>query len=257
MHTIHKPGKSQLARLLGLLAIAATASGCSDGNGTTSTTTADDSPVMLYTDSFNLDDCTFSSTGANRYFILQPGFSLQLEGEDEGELIRVEISVLTEEQEILLDGGTRSVMTRVVEEREFIDGELFEVASNYFALCTETSDVFYFGEAVDFYENGVVIGHEGAWMAGEDGAQPGLIMPGRFLLGARYQQELAPGAAMDRGENAEMGVTIDTPAGSFSDCVLVLDSDGLEPDDEAEEKVHCPGIGLVSDEAIELVGYGF
>ena len=40
-------------------------------------------------------------------------------------------------------------------------------------------------------EDGRIVSHEGAWRAGVDGAQPGLIMPGTFLLGSRYFQEIA------------------------------------------------------------------
>ena len=33
-----------------------------------------------------------------------------------------------------------------------------------------------------------------------------MIMPGTFLLGARYFQELADGIALDRAEHMEMGL---------------------------------------------------
>lgn len=55
--------------------------------------------------------------------------------------------------------------------------------------------VFYFGEHVDIYHEDGTITHDGAWRAGQpdgDGlAKPGIIMPGRFLLGSRYFQEQA------------------------------------------------------------------
>jgi hypothetical protein len=66
------------------------------------------------------------------------------------------------------------VTTRVVEEIEWEDsipfgtidaGEaLIERSLNYFAQ-TQDGTVCYFGEAVDIYENGVVVSHEGAWRA--------------------------------------------------------------------------------------------
>jgi hypothetical protein len=95
-----------------------------------------------------------------------------------------------------------SAIARVVEEREWQDDELVEVSRNFFARCKETGDVFYFGEEVDLYEDGEIVGHGGAWLAGRDGALPGIIMPGRFLLGSRYYQEVAPDIALDRGENS-------------------------------------------------------
>ncbi|MDY6954150.1 MAG: hypothetical protein SWE60_21805, partial [Thermodesulfobacteriota bacterium] len=148
------------------------------------------------------------------------------------------------------------VETRVVEEREYEDGELIEVSRNFFALCEETNSVYYFGEDVDDYEGGVIIGHEGAWRAGENGAMPGLMMPGTFLLGSKYFQEMAEAdGAADVGENAEMGLTVDTEAGTFYDCVRVEETSALDPCDFSE-KIYCPGVGLIVDDAFELTGFG-
>ncbi|MGH7340605.1 MAG: hypothetical protein ACREKH_08965, partial [Candidatus Rokuibacteriota bacterium] len=136
----------------------------------------------VFTDTFQIERCTFATRGRNPYFILIPGHRLELEGDDEGVLVRVVITVLDET--LTVDG----VQTRVVEERETEDGELIEVSRNYFAVCTETESVFYFGEDVDIYKNGVVDSHDGAWRAGIAGARPGVIMPGLNLVGARYFQ---------------------------------------------------------------------
>ena len=133
-----------------------------------------------FTDEFRLRDCSWSSKGStNPYFNLRPGYQLVLEGEDDGEDARVEITVLRQTRRITfeIDGMPVTVRARVVEEREFADGELAEVSRNFFARCRHTSDIFYFGEDVDNYEDGQIVNHDGAWIAGEDGAMPGLIMP--------------------------------------------------------------------------------
>ncbi len=205
-----------------------------------------------FTTDFRLEDCTFSSVGQNPYFILEPaGYQLILEGEEEGELIHVEITVLNETEDIFLE-DIGVVTTRVVEEREWIDGELAEVSRNFFAICTETNSVFYFGEDVDIYEGGEIVSHEGAWRAGVDGAMPGLIMPGTFLLGSRYFQEIAQGVAMDRAEHIKMGQTVETPAGTFEHCVKVFETTPLEPGAKGI-KIYAPGVGLIVDETLELV----
>src|SRR3546814_912967 len=113
-------------------------------------------------DSFNLEDCELSSSGSNDYFFLMPGYKLTLEGEEDEESIQLVMTVLNETK--MVDG----IETRVVEERESEDGELIEISRNYFAMCTETKDIFYFGEEVDIYEGGEVVGHEGEWLAGQD-----------------------------------------------------------------------------------------
>lgn len=56
--------------------------------------------------------------------------------------------------------------TRIVEERTIEDGNFAEISNNYFAICSQTNDIFYYGENTDFYENGKIISHNGSWQAG-------------------------------------------------------------------------------------------
>jgi hypothetical protein len=207
----------------------------------------------LFTDEFFIEDCTFASTGANPFFPLTPGLVLRLEGEeedDEGEVVEIAATVSVLDETFDVNG----VECRVVEERETEDGELVEVSRNYFAHCVETGSVFYFGEHVDDYEDGEIVGHGGEWLAGDNGAAAGIIMPGTILIGGRYQQETAPGVAMDRGEIIAMGLTAETPAGTFDDCIQINDSSPLDPGAE-DVKIFCHGIGNVVDEDLELVEY--
>ena len=139
--------------------------------------------------SFDLKDCDFTSTGENSYFILKPGHQVILEGEEDGEKLQLIMTVLDETK--VVDG----VETRVVEEKESEGGDLVEVSWNYFAICKPTNDVFYFGEDVDIYEDSKIVSHEGAWVAGQNGAKAGMIMPGRVEVGLKYYQEISPGVA--------------------------------------------------------------
>jgi hypothetical protein len=203
-----------------------------------------------YTSEFDREGCTFTTTGSNPYFPLWPGYALLLEGEEEGDEGPVEISALLTvlPQTELVDG----VLTRVFEERESEDGELVEVSRNFMAHCRETGDVWYFGEDVDDYEDGEIVGHEGAWRAGIDGAQAGIIMLGNPVVGARYHQELAPGVAEDRGEVVGLGGEATVPAGTFTDVLSVLDTNALSPGEEGDLKRYAKGVGNIADEALEL-----
>ena len=203
-----------------------------------------------YTSSFRTEDCTFSATGSNPYFILEPNYRQVLVGNESGTAVEQTITVLNETREV---NGTQ---TRVVEERETEDGELLEVSRNFFAICDETNSVFYFGEEVDDYENGAIVGHGGAWLAGEDNNKAGLIMPGTILLGAKYYQEIAPDIAVDRAEIIETDGELVVPAGSFDDVLVVAESNPLEPGVE-ELKYYAPGVGILQDEDLKLVEYGF
>jgi hypothetical protein len=195
---------------------------------------------------FGISKCNLATTGRNEYFILEPGYQLVLEGGG----TRLQITVLDETRKI--DG----VVTRVVEEREWKDGKLYEVARNYFAVCPQTRDVFYFGEDVDFYEGGKVVKHDGSWLAGVNGNKAGLMMPGAPKLKMRYYQEMAPGVAMDRAEIVSLTETCETPAGKFTQCMKVKEGSALELLAK-EYKYHAPNIGLVRDEDLRLVKYGF
>src|SRR6185295_651437 len=147
------------------------------------------------------------------------------------------------------------VETRVVEEYETKGGKVIEVSRNYFALCKRTNSVYYFGEDVDIYKNGKIVGHEGSWLSGEKGAQFGLYMPGLPLVGAKYYQEQAPGVGMDRAEILSTTETVNTKAGEFKNCVKTLETSPLEPD-VRDHKIYAPGIGLVQDPSVKLVRYG-
>ncbi|MDF1597906.1 MAG: hypothetical protein P1T08_17640 [Acidimicrobiia bacterium] len=195
---------------------------------------------------FGLDQCDLATVGGNDYFILEPGFQLVLESAAE----RLVITVLDETATI--DG----VETRIVEEREWRGDSLIEVSRNFFATCAATGDVFYFGEEVDDYASGEVVNHTGAWLAGEAGAGAGLIMPAQPRIGMRYFQEVAPEVAMDRAEVVSLTHTLETPAGTFSDCLRTQEGSALKPG-EREFKTYAPGIGLVQDQSLLLVAYGY
>ena len=196
-----------------------------------------------WTESFGQENCTFSTVGRNRFFSLEPGHQLVLKNSEE----KVVITVLDETKEI---GGVR---TRIVEEREEKDGELAEVSRNFFAICKEHGDVFYFGEEVDDYKGGKIVAHSGAWRADEADSKAGIIMPGTILLGARHYQEIAPNA-MDRAEIISDDVTMTTPAGTFRNCLRVEETSGLDPD-EKYFKTYAPGVGLIQDEDLLLIRY--
>jgi hypothetical protein len=200
-----------------------------------------------FTETFVVDEKDLGPTGANPFFILEPGYELVLEDPEDKEVLT--IRVLDETRKV---GG---VETRVVEERETVDGKVIEVSRNFFAICRKTNGVYYFGEEVDLYKDGVLKGHAGAWLSGEKGARYGLMMPGTPLLGARHYQEIAPGEAMDRAEVVSLTDTLEVPAGKFEDVLKVQETTPLEPG-EKEHKYYARGVGLLKDGGCRLVRYG-
>lgn len=218
-----------------------------------------------FTQKFPLSSCLFLSVGGNSYFPLTPGRQTYFSNSacvaagKCDELNELWITMERDIRRITLptSRGSRLVHTRVMEERETEDGELVEVSRNFVADCWPSHDVYYFGEEVDIYEDGKIVDHEGAWLAGKHGALPGILMPeDGFMLGSRYFQERAPDVAMDRAEHVRAGFSMQVPAGKFDNCVEVEETTPLEPGD-VSTKVYCRGVGLVRDDDLELTAiYG-
>jgi hypothetical protein len=211
-----------------------------------------------FTSDFSIERCKFEPNGRqNPYFSLNPGDQVTLEGEDEGAALKVEITVDDATKPFTFQtpkGAKITLVARVIVEKEWVDGELVEVSHNWFSRCRQTNDVFYFGEAVDLYENGQVVGHGGSWETGKNGAQPGILIPARFLLGSRYFQEQAAGVALDRSEHVGAGISMKLAGKTLRDCVAVAETTPLEPG-HVSDKVYCPGVGLVLDNEAVLTGY--
>jgi hypothetical protein len=171
---------------------------------------------------------------------------------DTGERIELRIESRVLDQTRQLAG----VEVAVVQVKDFEDGELVERTLDYYAQH-EDGSVWYFGEHVDDIEEGKVVGHMGQWIAGQNGAKPGIFMPAEPEVGDKFEQERAPGIAEDRSEVVAAGLEVTTPAGTFSDCIKTEDFAPL--DKVTEFKYYCPGVGLVREEPpdgrIDLISY--
>ncbi len=198
-----------------------------------------------WTRDFLIQPDELTDTGRNPWFVLEPGWQLVLEDGD----TRLTVTVRAETRIVA------GVSTRVVEERETEHGQLVEVSRNFYAISKRTNSVFYFGEEVDTYHNGQLRNHEGSWLAGENGAKFGMMMPGVPLLGSRYYQEQAPRTAMDRAEIVSLSDSINVPAGHLQQILRTAETSPLEPLVH-EYKYYAPGIGLVRDGSARLVSYG-
>jgi hypothetical protein len=200
-----------------------------------------------YTTEF-LGEDSFTTVGNNYFLPLLPGY-FQVLASPNGK-VRVTVTVTERTKKVA------GVETRIVTEDEEKDGVLTETTDNYEAVSTKTGSVYYFGEYATQYKDGQPIGHKGSWTAGEKGATFGMLLPGVALLGARFQQENAAPIALDRSEIVREGVSVTLPAGSFTGCLKVFDTDGLDPNAPPENKIYCAGIGNVVDETLQLTEYG-
>jgi hypothetical protein len=191
-------------------------------------------------EAFEVSRSDLVPTGDNPWLTIRPGRVLHLRNGGESLTVTILNDTMT------VDG----VRVGVLEERETKGGELAEVSRNFFATDKSTGNVYYFGEDVDNYKNGVVVDHESAWRAGENGARFGLMIPGRPKVGDRFYQEIAPQVAMDRVEVVSTDETVRTPAGTFEHCVHLKETTPLER--QVSHKWYAPGVGIVKDDGFEL-----
>jgi len=202
----------------------------------------DNQSAAGFRDTFAVEKNKLSATGGSGFFSLQPG-AVMTYRDDEGTTLTIRVL----EETRVVDGVT----TRIIEEREETVSGPKEISRNFFAIDRATGDVYYFGEDVDMYKGGKVSGHEGAWLSGAKGARFGLAMPGHPAVGDRFQQEYAPGVAMDRVEVVGLDERVETPAGVFEHCVHVKETTPLEKD--VGHKWYAPGVGLIKDDEFVLV----
>ncbi len=159
----------------------------------------------------------------------------------DGTTERVELEIL---QETRLVNGVRAT---ILHDSVFVDGQLVEETFDWFAQDGE-GNVWYLGEDVDNYEDGVLVDHSGSWEWGKDGALPGVIMwadPGAHLQ-ETYYQEFYAGEAEDQGQVMSTIETVSVPYGAFQNVVQTYDFSALDPD-LREHKFYAPGIGLIRE----------
>lgn len=184
-----------------------------------------------------IDPENFDEPLDNPYFPLTTGITRVYENEDGSE--RVEVTVTDETYEIL---GVECV---VVVDVEYEDDEVVEETRDYFA-ADNFGNVWYFGEHSLEVEDGIIVGSGGSWIAGEDGAKPGIIMPVAPTPGFVYRQEWFLGEAEDAGEILSTMEDVTVPYGMFSNCVQTADFTPLEPGN-LEHKFYAAGTGLLKE----------
>jgi hypothetical protein len=221
-------------------AAAALAAILASGYATTIPGAAVGQSAPAWRDRFDVNKADLLPTGKNAYITMQPGRVLRLaHGTDS-----LTVTILPDTQEV--DGVTAGVL----EERETKHGKLAEVSRNFLATDQKTGDVYYFGEDVDNYKDGKLVGHESAWRAGAGGARFGLMIPATPAVGQAFYQEFAPKVAMDRVEVVSTDATVKTQAGTFEHCVHLRETTPLERD--VSHKYYAPGIGIIKDDEFEL-----
>ncbi len=139
--------------------------------------------------------------------------------------------------------GDQKVEALAVEDREWEDGALAEVALDFFAQ-DDKGTVYYLGEEVDEYADGKIVGHEGTWMLGKDTKVPGILFPASPKVGDKFKSEDVSAEINETDEVVALNETVAAPAGAFKDCVKIKEhlADGT-----TEYKYFAKGVGVVRE----------
>ena len=134
------------------------------------------------------------------------------------------------------------------------NGVATEITDDWYAQ-DRRGNIWYLGEYVTNFANGQVVDHKGSFEAGVDGAQPGVVMPGRPRPGLCYRQEFYRGVAEDRAGIITVGQEqVDVPFGFF-DTGILMTRDLVPTEPRVQEmKFYVPGVGPVL--SVHLDGAG-
>ena len=209
------------------------------GDGVTSTTTSGSGAPPTAPASARVDQAKPAFSNPTR--ITNPLFPIgaltqvvQL-GTDEGQELRAEITLLPDRRTIEWDG--RQIEAVVSQFIAYKDATVAEVATDYFAQADDGA-VWYLGEDVTNYEDGVVANHDGTWLAGKDGPA-GMIMPASPKPGDVYRPENIPGFVFEE-VTVKSTRTVDGPRGQVPGAIAIQE---LLMDGTLEDKVFAPGYG--------------
>ncbi len=203
----------------------------------------------------DIDPADFVAEIGNPHLPLSPGSRWVYESETEDGLERIDVEVTDEDRTVM------GVDVTVVRDTVTLDGEVIEDTWDWYAQDS-AGNVWYFGEDTKEYDEDGSVSTEGSWEAGVDGAQPGILMYADPEVGQAYRQEFYESEAEDVAEVVRSGETVEVPAGSFDETLVILEWNPFEPD-VLEEKFYASGVGVVQeqqvrggDEVVELVEYG-
>jgi hypothetical protein len=171
----------------------------------------------------------------NPYFPLPAGRTFVYRGAENGkkELDRMHVTGRTKN----IAGITATVVSDNVYEPP---PRLLEKTFDYYAQ-DDKGNVWYLGENTREFLRGGKVDRSGSWLAGTNGAKPGLIMEAHPRVPDGYRQECLSGEAED--------LAWVVGRGGSNDLLRTLEVSPLEPS-IVERKVYRPRVGVVSEQQL-------
>jgi hypothetical protein len=258
--------RRRTSRIAAVTAIVVTAGLCLSG-----TVAGAAAPAQARSDQFNPKNFKNPATGKSRYLPLVPGYQTVKLGHVNRGSRQLEHRVVTTVTDVTKE--INGVTAVAVLDQDIDGGEIAEQSLDWMAE-DKFGNVWLLGSYGESYEGGQFVNAEDAWLAGTEGAKPGL------LLKAKATKKTPPWVQEDTEDEkstasvAETGVRNCVPFKCYKN-VLVISEDGelkyfaprvggirTEPpsgssEDETEELVNFTkltdaGLSEMSDEALRM-----
>ena len=185
-----------------------------------------------------------SLTDVNPWVPMAPGIQSVMEGfvnVGDRRLPHIRVTTITDVTKVI--DGVQAVL---VLDQDFNGGQLSEQAIDYLAE-DEGGNVWYVGSYTEAYEGGQFLNAEDAWLAGVNGAIPGLYMPANPKTGTPpYYQTSIPGGEQSTAQVVKVGQETCVPFKCYTDVVVIQEQG-------TENKYWAPGVGGILTEPLSSV----
>ena len=178
----------------------------------------------------------------NAWFPLKPGTRMVYRGVKDGKHLR-DVFYVTHQTRTI-----QGVVCRSVADRGYLNGVLAERTTDWYAQNV-TGDVWYFGErTAELNRLGKVTSREGSWLAGRDGAKPGIYITAHPRVGQARRQEYYKGHAEDHFKVLSTATQVAVPMLRSRHAVETKEWSPLEPG-VVDHKYYVRDIGVASEQA--------
>jgi hypothetical protein len=182
----------------------------------------------------------------NTWLPEKPGTQFVYEGSaisDDGRRISRRVVTTVTDLTKVIDG----VRTVVIWDRDYDDGQLVEGEIAFHAQDND-GNVWLLGEYPEEYEEGGrFVGAPSTWIAGMEGAKPGILMRATPRPGtSSYSQGWAPASGFtDRAEVYKVGQKTCVPVDCYQNVLVTNEWDAANPEEGVQRKYLAPNLGYV------------
>ena len=235
-----------IGRAAAALIFVLSASACAGANPDRVTGGSNPKPEQATAKDFDPNRFDQSPNIDNTWLPEKPGTQFVYEGSaisDEGRRISRRVVTTITDLTKVIDG----VRTVVIWDRDYDDGQLVEGEIAFHAQDND-GNVWLLGEYPEEYEEGgKFVGAPSTWIAGMEGAKPGILMRATPRPGtSSYSQGLAPASEFtDRAEVYKVDQKTCVPVDCYQNVLVTNEWDAAAPEEGVQRKYHAPGVGYV------------